>query len=114
VGLRALASQGNASTAAANKTVRAAAPSFKQYREKDGQFYFKLVDPQGRVLLQSLGFASPKDAGLIIGQLQQNDANALTALGGQIGLGEGFTEAEVSAALAALKAELAEKTKSKA
>jgi len=29
-------------------------------------------------------------------------------------LGEGFTEAEVSAALAALKAELAEKTKSKA
>ena len=114
VGLRALASQGNASTAAANKTVRAAAPSFKQYREKDGQFYFKLVDPQGRVLLQSLGFASPKEAGLIIGQLQQNDANALTALGGQISLGEGFTEAEVSAALAALKAELAEKNKSKA
>ena len=114
VGLRALANQGSASTAAAHKTVRAAAPSFKQYREKDGQFYFKLVDPQGRVLLQSLGFASPKDAGLIIGQLQQNDANALTALGGQISLGEGFTEAEVSAALAALKAELAEKTKSKA
>ena len=114
VGLRALASQGKASASSANKTGRTAAPSFKQYREKDGQFYFKLVDPQGRVLLQSLGFASPKDAGLIIGQLQQNDANALTALGGQISLGEGFTEAEVSAALAALKAELAEKTKSKA
>ena len=114
VGLRALASQGKASASSANKTGRTAAPSFKQYREKDGQFYFKLVDPQGRVLLQSLGFASPKEAGLIIGQLQQNDANALTALGGQISLGEGFTEAEVSAALAALKAELAEKTKSKA
>ena len=114
VGLRALASQGKASASSANKIGRTAAPSFKQYREKDGQFYFKLVDPQGRVLLQSLGFASPKEAGLIIGQLQQNDANALTALGGQISLGEGFTEAEVSAALAALKAELAEKTKSKA
>jgi tryptophanyl-tRNA synthetase len=114
VGLRALASQGKASASSANKTGRTAAPSFKQYREKDGQFYFKLVDPQGRVLLQSLGFASPKEAGLIIGQLQQNDANALTALGGQISLGEGFTEAEVSAALAALKAELAEKIKSKA
>ena len=114
VGLRALASQGKANASSANKAVKTAAPSFKQYREKDGQFYFKLVDPQGRVLLQSLGFASPKDAGLIIGQLQQNDANALTALGGQISLGEGFTEAEVSAALAALKAELAEKTKSKA
>ena len=34
--------------------LRAACPSFKQYREKDGQFYFKLVDQQGRVLLQSL------------------------------------------------------------
>ena len=114
VGLRALASQGNASTAATNKTVRAPAPSFKQYREKDGQFYFKLVDPQGRVLLQSLGFASPKEAGLIIGQLQQNDAEILSALGDKLTVGEGFTEAEVSAALAALQAEIAEKTKSKA
>lgn len=114
VGLRALASQGNASTAATNKTVRAAAPSFKQYREKDGQFYFKLVDPQGRVLLQSLGFASPKEAGLIIGQLQQNDAQVLSALSDKLTVGEGFTEAEVSAALAALQAEIAEKTKSKA
>jgi tryptophanyl-tRNA synthetase len=114
VGLRALASQGNASTAATNKTVRAPAPSFKQYREKDGQFYFKLVDPQGRVLLQSLGFASPKEAGLIIGQLQQNDAQVLSALSDKLTVGEGFTEAEVSAALAALQAEIAEKTKSKA
>jgi tryptophanyl-tRNA synthetase len=114
VGLRALASQGNASTASVNKTVRAPAPSFKQYREKDGQFYFKLVDPQGRVLLQSLGFASPKEAGLIIGQLQQNDAEILSALGDKLTVGEGFTEAEVSAALAALQAEIAEKTKSKA
>ena len=114
VGLRALASQGNASTAATNKTVRAAAPSFKQYREKDGQFYFKLVDPQGRVLLQSLGFASPKEAGLIIGQLQQNDAQVLSALSDKLTVGEGFTEAEVSAALATLQAEIAEKTKSKA
>ena len=114
VGLRALASQGNASTASVNKTVRAPAPSFKQYREKDAQFYFKLVDPQGRVLLQSLGFASPKEAGLIIGQLQQNDAEILSALGDKLTVGEGFTEAEVSAALAALQAEIAEKTKSKA
>jgi tryptophanyl-tRNA synthetase len=114
VGLRALASQGNASTASVNKTVRAPAPSFKQYREKDGQFYFKLVDPQGRVLLQSLGFASPKEAGLIIGQLQQNDAQVLSVLSDKLTVGEGFTEAEVSAALAALQAEIAEKTKSKA
>ena len=114
VGLRALASQGNTSAGSTPKTARTAAPSFKQYREKDGQFYFKLVDPQGRVLLQSLGFASPKEAGLIIGQLQQNDAQVLSALSDKLTVGEGLTEAEVSAALAALQAEIEEKTKSKA
>ena len=114
VGLRALASSGSGTAVANSKAARAAVPSFKQYREKDGHFYFKLVDPQGRVLLQSLGFASPKEAGLAIGQLQQNDAKALVELGAQITLGEGVTGSEVSSALEALRAELAEKAKSKA
>jgi tryptophanyl-tRNA synthetase len=113
VGLRALASQGKSGTDSAIKTERAAAPAFKQYREKDGQFYFKLVDPQGRVLLQSLGFALPKEAALIIAQLQQNDAQVLALLGDKLTLGEGFTWDEVSAALSVLQAEIAEKTKSK-
>lgn len=114
VGLRALASSGSGTAVATSKAARAAVPSFKQYREKDGLFYFKLVDLQGRVLLQSLGFASPKEAGLAIGQLQQNDAKALAELGAQITLGEGVTGSEVSSALEALRAELAEKAKSKA
>jgi len=113
VGLRALANTG-AATGAPTKTARAAVPAFKQYREKDGQFYFKLVDPQSRTLLQSLGFASPKEAGLAIGQLQQNDAQALAELSQQVTLGEGVTTEEVTAALQSLKAELAEKAKSKA
>jgi tryptophanyl-tRNA synthetase len=113
VGLRALAGTGTATLASTTKAARAAAPSFKQYREKDGHFYFKLVDPQGRVLLQSLGFASPKEAGLAIGKLQQNDAKALTELGAQITLPEGVTVSEVNSALDALRAELAEKAKSK-
>ena len=113
VGLRALANTG-ASTGAPTKTARAAVPAFKQYREKDGQFYFKLVDSQSRTLLQSLGFASPKEAGLAIGQLQQNDAQALAELSQQVTLGEGVTTEEVTAALHSLKAELAEKAKSKA
>ena len=113
VGLRALASTG-ATTGAPTKTARAAVPTFKQYREKDGQFYFKLVDSQSRTLLQSLGFASPKEAGLAIGQLQQNDAQALAELSQQVTLGEGVTTEEVTAALHSLKAELAEKAKSKA
>jgi tryptophanyl-tRNA synthetase len=111
VGLRALASSGSPQATA--KTARAASPSFKQYREQDGQFYFKLVDPQGRVLLQSLGFSSPKDAGLAIAQLQQDDAKALAALGAQVAFGEGVSSSEVAQSLATLRAELAEKAKAK-
>ena len=113
VGLRSLASNGSTGQAASSKTARAAVASFKQYREEDGQFYFKLVGPQGRVLLQSLGFASPKDAGMAIGQLQQNEAKALADLGQQVALGEGVSAAEVIESLAELKAELAEKATSK-
>ena len=111
VGLRALASSGNPQAPA--KTARAASPTFKQYREQDGQFYFKLVDPQGRVLLQSLGFRSPKDAGLAIAQLQQDDAQALAALGAQVALGDGVSSSEVAQSLATLRAELSEKVKAK-
>ena len=52
--------------------------STAQYREKDGLFYFKLVDAAGGVLLQSLGFESPKVAGQSIVQLQAQGAAALT------------------------------------
>jgi len=75
VGLRPL-SLGSATKAA--KESKTTLASFKQYREKDGQFYFKLVDAQGTVLLQSLGFASPKDAGQTIAQLQAGGVEALT------------------------------------
>jgi len=75
VGLRALSS---GSAAVATPEIKAALPSFKQYREKDGRFYFKLVDAQGQVLLQSLGFESPKDAGQTIAQLQKAGLNDLS------------------------------------
>jgi len=110
VGLRSLGSAAPSGTQS-TKTLRSAAASFKQYREKDAQFYFKLVDPQGRVLLQSLGFASPKDAGLAIAQLQ--DEAALTAMGRSYHLGSDVLETEVLQALAWLKSELADKAKSK-
>jgi tryptophanyl-tRNA synthetase len=67
VGLRALSSGSTPVGATPSKTALA---SFKQYREKDGQFYFKLVDAQGQVLLQSLGFASPKDAGQAVTKIK--------------------------------------------
>ena len=41
-------------------------PFFKQYREADGKFYFKLYDGSGRLLLQSRAFDSAKESGGMI------------------------------------------------
>ncbi len=68
VGLRDLRAQAGEKK---DKAAKAALPSFKQYRESDGQFYFKFVDAQGRLLLQSEGFASPKEAGQAVKRLQE-------------------------------------------
>jgi tryptophanyl-tRNA synthetase len=81
VGLRTL---GIASEAGKSKAPKATTASFKQYREKDGQFYFKLVDAKGEVLLQSLGFESPKGAGLQISALKDGGLTALDAMAAQL------------------------------
>ena len=85
----------------ADKAAKSALPVFKQYRERDdGKFYFKLVDDAGRLLLQSGGFASPRDAGLAIGRLQQEGAAALQEMAGTlVATADGITEADVTAAL---------------
>jgi tryptophanyl-tRNA synthetase len=69
VGLRDLSKQVVAAKAGAD--VKVALPVFKQYREKDGRFYFKLLDGEGVLLLQSEGFDSPREAGQLIGVLKQ-------------------------------------------
>ena len=76
VGLRGLAAQSTGGPAKAAKTASAA---FKQYRESDGQFYFKLLDEKGALLLQSTGFANPKEAAQVMGQLKAGGASALPA-----------------------------------
>jgi len=97
VGLRGLATS---TKTAATKAARSATASFKQYREKDGKFYFKLVDASGAVLLQSLGFDSPKVAGQAIGQLQQQGVAVLSSLAHQLeAVGD---QAAVAQALASL------------
>jgi tryptophanyl-tRNA synthetase len=78
VGLRPLAQASSPKTAV--KADKPALSTFKQYREKDGLFYFKLVSPQGDVLLQSTGFSSPREAGQRIAQLQQQGAPALAEM----------------------------------
>jgi tryptophanyl-tRNA synthetase len=77
VGLRDLQAQAISKT---TKPVKVAKPVFKQYRERDGKFYFKLLDVDGRLLLQSLGFESPKEAGQTIGLLQTQGTAALPGL----------------------------------
>ena len=97
VGLRSLV-QG-AAAAKPVKAAKAALPSFKQYREADGKFYFKLVDADGRLLLQSTGFDAPKEAGQTIARLQRE---GLGPLAGQCAPVDGVDDADVTAALKAL------------
>ncbi len=68
VGLRDLAWKDLAGDAA---RTRRELPQFKQYRESDRRFYFKLLDGQGRLLVQSAGFESPREAGQLIAALKQ-------------------------------------------
>jgi tryptophanyl-tRNA synthetase len=74
VGLRRfVAATGHSTSAAPSPKTAATAPQFKQYREADGRFYFKLLDGDGALLLQGLGFESPKLAGQLIAQLKRGN-----------------------------------------
>src|SRR5574344_2203877 len=92
VGLRSLVDEASAGNTS-GKAARVALPSFKQYRERDGLFYFKLVDAQGRLLLQSTGLPSPQQAGQCIAQLRSQGALALPALQAQLQPLEGVEQA---------------------
>ena len=84
---------------------RTAPPAFKQYREGDGRFYFKLVQGE-QVLLQSHPFDAPRDAGQAIAALRRGTLSLAQA---PASLGEGVDEARVRAALDALAAADAER-----
>ncbi|MGE0100414.1 MAG: tryptophan--tRNA ligase [Hydrogenophaga sp.] len=81
VGLRRLDS---APTGTKEKSVKTAAPAFKQYRESDGLFYFKLLDAAGQLLLQSRGFETPRQAAQAIAGLQQLGVAALDSMQPQL------------------------------
>ena len=99
VGLRSLVQASTAAKPA--KAAKASLPAFKQYRENDGKFYFKLLAADGRLLLQSTGFDAPKEAGQAIAQLQKDSA-ALQTLAPHLAPVDGVDAAEVTAALQAL------------
>jgi tryptophanyl-tRNA synthetase len=98
-----------------------ASPSFKSYREADGRFHFKLVAADERVLLQSRGFDSPKDAGRLMAALVDDAAafapvaagDGFAIIGGDgVELARGADAAEVRAALQRLREDKAAKQKS--
>lgn len=93
VGLRDLS---KAAVAVSRDDDRPAPAAFKQYRENDGRFYFKLVRGD-RVLLQSGGFDAPREAGRRVAALKQ--AGRLGDMDG-LQLGEGVARDEAEAALA--------------
>ena len=83
------------------------APTFKQYREADGRFYFKLLRGE-RVLLQSIGFDGGRDAGQCVARPKRDGGAALREANGVLhvddaavgALGDGVTLAEGVDALA--------------
>ncbi|MEG1203612.1 MAG: DUF1508 domain-containing protein, partial [Comamonas sp.] len=72
--------------------------SFKQYREKDGKFYFKLVRADGSVLLQSQAFDAPRDAGMMIAKLQAEPQNLIQIMD-NLQLCNSFSLSDVEVAL---------------
>ena len=74
---------------------------FKQYREKDGKFYFKLSHSNGDPLLQSKGFDNPREAGSFLAKIKAEGKAAWHELRAVTELAE---MAEESHALDALEA----------
>ena len=85
------------------KMAKVALASFKQYREPDGQFYFKLLKSDGKLLLQSRGFSAPKDAALAVAMLQRLGGAALAHLNEKLQAVEGVSTDDITAALAQLQ-----------
>ena len=81
---------------------KAAPPVFKQYREADGRFYFKLAAADGRVLLQSAAFDSGREAGQCIARLKADGGAAWRDA--PVAAGEGVSPREVAEALAQIAA----------
>lgn len=97
-------------------------PLFKQYREKDGQFYFKLTTSSGRLLLQSAAFTSGREAGMAVNELKNHglatDPAIITVVdcaqkltGKSACIAEGACREEVQEALESLRQAQLEKQK---
>lgn len=101
VGLRRMLATPQAQVAKA-QSAKSEVPVFKQYREADGQFYFKLTAADGTLLLQSLAFAQGREAGEWVKRFRQEGAQALE--GAPVVMAQGVDRAALETALTALVA----------
>jgi len=101
VGLRRMLAVPQAAATQAH-AAKAAVPQVKQYRESDGQFYFKITAADGTLLLQSQAFADGREAGGWVKRFKTEGSAALA--GAPVALVDGVAAADVDAALAALVA----------
>ena len=86
VGLRDLATvRGKADADGGTGAAKLTPPQFKQYREDDGRFHFKLVDGDV-LLLQGAGFESPREAGRIVALLKSGAAAPRVDANGRVWL----------------------------
>jgi tryptophanyl-tRNA synthetase len=100
VGLRSM----KAVTRAGAATVAAEAPKlpvFKQYREADGLFYFKLTASDNLVLLQSRSFTEGREAGAWVKRLKTEGAAALADAPVELGAERSVVEQALAALAAA-------------
>jgi len=81
------------------KAAKVSLPSFKQYREADGQFYFKFLAADGKLLLQSHGFVTPREAATTIATLHQQGVAGLPTLQNKLQVLANVAVSEVEAAL---------------
>lgn len=76
-------------------------PTFKQYREADGLFYFKLTSSDNLVLLQSRSFADGREAGGWVKRLKTEGAAALAGAPVELGAEPSVVEQALAALAAA-------------
>lgn len=108
VGLRNLGDIGSVNKVNA---VKKTLPIFKQYRESDGKFYFKFLNANGDLLLQSHAFNTPKEAGECIAELKVA-SNTTTNMNIFASMFHGFNMQEIMDAFKALHHAEAEKSRS--
>lgn len=78
---------------------------FKQYRESDGLFYFKLAmdNRKGDLLLQSKGFENGREAGMRVGLFKRDPQAAFVQYATDIVLSEGIEQQQVIDLLLAMQ-----------